>query len=84
MPHKAVIIPISDDHSCMFPPLFPSWLSGFPEVEFDGATKRWWIEDAANVDDLDGETAEEIRPGSRLATSDDWEDAIRSSEMMRS
>lgn len=53
-------------------------------MEFDGATSSWWIEEAANVDDLDGETAEEIRPGSRLATSDEWEDAIRSSEMMRS
>lgn len=52
-------------------------------MEFDGATKSWWIEEAADMDDLDGETAEERRPGSRLATSDDWEDAIRSSEMMR-
>lgn len=52
-------------------------------MEFEGATKSWWIEEAVNVDDLEGETAEEIRPGSRLATSDDWEDAIRSSEMMR-
>lgn len=68
----------------MLPPLFPSWLSGFPEVEFGGAIKSWLIEDAANVDDLDGETAEEIRPGSRLATSDDWKDAIRSSKMVRS
>lgn len=53
-------------------------------MEFDGATKIWWIEEAADMDDLDGEMAEERRPGSRLATSDDWEDAIRSSEMMRS
>lgn len=53
-------------------------------MEFGGAIKSWLIEDAANVDDLDGETAEEIRPGSRLATSDDWKDAIRSSKMVRS
>lgn len=53
-------------------------------MEFDGATKSWWIEEAANADDFDGDTAEERRPGSRLATSDDWEDAIRSSEMARS
>lgn len=77
------MIPISDDHSRMLPPLFPSCPLGVSEVEFEGATKSWWIEEAVNVDDLDGETAEEIRPGSRLATSDDWEDAIRSSEMMR-
>lgn len=53
-------------------------------MEFDGATNSWWIEEAASVDDLDGETAEERRPGSRLATSDDCEDAIRPSKVMRS